>query len=639
MKMSSASRKGTMVVSVRQRVLLLLALATGLTGFWSSGSGTPTAAQSTGSTPVAEQSQPSFEESSPLVAWRVDIAQIPQPKKGCFIATYPSKEWREVPCTSTPPYPQPPRRGPRPLIVGNGDDLAPQVPGFISTAIGSFDSLTNVTSESGPIGNTGPSIANAYTLQLNTNFFASTACAGSPNPNCNGWQQFVFENYGSGGRAYIQYWLIQYNATCPAGVGWNQFSFTGDTDIYCWKNNTGGAVPVPNQTITNLGQLSLSGNVGAGGDSVTLSVGGTAYTRAGDNAVNAAAGWQTAEFGVFGDGGNSSGGGMASFNAGAGVAVRTRVISGSTAPPGCVVQGYTAETNNLSFVSTAPAASPLGPALLFSINTAGVTPANCLYATAVGDTHLTTFNGLLYDFQASGDFLLAQRGPDFVVQARKVSGAPNWPDASINHAVATQMGKTQVAVCLGQGPLVIDGNATDLGDGEALSLADGVDVSRMSNVYYIVGQDGDSMRAEVKGSYIDVSVGLGVWPDEVRGLLANANGEVEQIAASDGKVLTSPFRFEEFYHHYADSWRVKPSESLLTVCGEVKEEGIPSRPFYADDLDPEIAERTRAACINAGVEEKAFLDACMIDVAVIDDERAAEVFVGAPAPVAVGEVT
>jgi hypothetical protein len=104
-------------------------------------------------------------------------------------------------------------------------------------------------------------------------------------------------------------------------------------------------------------------------------------------------------------------------------------------------------------------------------------------------------------------------------------------------------------------------------------------------------------------------------------------------------VLTSPFRFEEFYHHYADSWRVKPSESLLTVCGEVKEEGIPSRPFYADDLDPEIAERTRAACINAGVEEKAFLDACMIDVAVIDDERAAGVFVGAPAPVAVGEVT
>ena len=126
MRMSSTSRKGTTLVSVRHRVLLLLALATGLTGFWSSGSGTPTSAQSTGSTPVAAQSQPSFEESSPLVAWRIDIAQIPQPKKGCFTATYPSKEWREVPCTSTPPYPQPPRRGPRPRIVGNRDDHAPR---------------------------------------------------------------------------------------------------------------------------------------------------------------------------------------------------------------------------------------------------------------------------------------------------------------------------------------------------------------------------------------------------------------------------------------------------------------------------------------------------------------------------------
>ena len=74
--------------------------------------------------------------------------------------------------------------------------------------------------------------------------------------------------------------------------------------------------------------------------------------------------------------------------------------------------------------------------------------SNCAAATSVGDTHLTTFNGLLYDFQASGDFVLAQVDPDFVVQTRQVSGAPTWPDASVNSAVATRMGKTKVAVCL-----------------------------------------------------------------------------------------------------------------------------------------------------------------------------------------------
>jgi hypothetical protein len=251
------------------------------------------------------QVAPSPEEQQKREEWQRSLSQVPLPKGGCFTAAYPSMQWQEAPCTTTPPYPQPPRRGPRPLIVGNDNDVSAQVPmGFISTGIGSFDSVTGVTSESGPIGNTGPSVANAYTLQLNTNFFPSRACAGSPNPDCLGWQQFVFENFGSGGRAYIQYWLIQYNTTCPGGVGWNQFSFTGSMDIYCWKNSSLGAVAVPAQAITNLGQLSLTGTVSAGGDSVTLSTGSNVYSVAGDNAVDAAAGWQIAEFNVFGDGGN-----------------------------------------------------------------------------------------------------------------------------------------------------------------------------------------------------------------------------------------------------------------------------------------------------------------------------------------------
>jgi hypothetical protein len=275
------------------------------------------------------------EERQKREEWQKAMSRVPLPKKGCFTAAYPSMEWQEAPCTTTPPYPQPPRRGPRPETVGNGNDVSPQVPTgfFISTAIGSFDSVTGVTSESGTIGNTGPPVANAYTLQLNTNTFTSTACAGSPNPACRGWQQFVFENFGSGGRAYIQYWLLRYNTTCPAGVGWRQFSFTGSTDIYCWRNNNLGAAAVPAQPITNLGQLSLTGTVSVGGDSVTLSTGSNIYSVNGDNAVNAAAGWQIAEFNVFGDGGNSAGASQANFNSGSTIVPRTRVISGSPNPP------------------------------------------------------------------------------------------------------------------------------------------------------------------------------------------------------------------------------------------------------------------------------------------------------------------
>src|SRR6516164_10160727 len=69
-------------------------------------------------------------------------------------------------------------------------------------------------------------------------------------------------------------------------------------------------------------------------------------------------------------------------------------------------------------------------------------------ATTIGDTHLRTFNGLFYDFQAAGDFTLAEAGRDFSVQTRQVSGAPTWPNATVNKAVAARFGSTKVAVCL-----------------------------------------------------------------------------------------------------------------------------------------------------------------------------------------------
>src|SRR5208337_2790706 len=105
-------------------------------------------------------------------------------------------------------------------------------------------------------------------------------------------------------------------------------------------------------------------------------------------------------------------------------------------------------------------------------------PATCADATSVGDTHLTTFDGLYYDFQASGDFVLAQDGPEFVVQARQASGAPTWPNASVNKAVATQMGKTRVALYIEPTRLVIDGAANNLADGKSIELPTGVQVTR-----------------------------------------------------------------------------------------------------------------------------------------------------------------
>jgi len=330
--------------------------------------------------------------------------------------------------------------------------------------------------------------------------------------------------------------------------------------------------------------------------------------------------------------------GQANFvmSSGGTIEIKTEIIYGGTAPPNCLVDGFTAETNNLYFEPPAPGASPPGPALEATMSSGPITTASCAYATTLGDTHLTTFKGLLYDFQAYGEFVLAEVGPDFVVQTRQVSGAPTWPNAAVNSAVATRMGKTRVCICLDS--LSIDGKTINLRDGESHSAPDGVVVMRKGNVYYIAGQSGYSVCATVNATWINVSVGLRSCGAEVKGLLANANRNVNQIAARDGTVLTNPFNFEQFYGHFADSWRVSPKDSLLHACGDKDlKNGIPRKPFYARDLELKVYERVLAVAKAAGVEEGALLDAAALDVAVIGDDKAAQVFVGAPTPVAVGK--
>ena len=211
-----------------------------------------------------------------------------------------------------------------------------------------------------------------------------------------------------------------------------------------------------------------------------------------------------------------------------------------------------------------------------------------------------------------------------------------WPNAAVNKAVATQMGRTRVALCLEPTRLLINGKQDVLSTGKSLSLPDGVRVSRSGNVYVIRRQTGETVRAELNNGWINVSVGLGRPPrGSVHGLLGNANGAAfDDIAARDGTVLTQPVSFADLYHRYGDSWRIAPGESLL--CAEPKiGPGIPEKPFYANDLEPKDYQQARAVCTAARVKAGPLLDACTLDVAVLGDEAAARVFAVAPVPTAV----
>jgi len=388
--------------------------------------------------------------------------------------------------------------------------------------------------------------------------------------------------------------------------------------------------------------VTLTGTATTGGnDTVVMTTGSgqaTATSVNSDSMLNLANAWKGVEFTVVGDCCLT----QANFSAGTTLKVKTTVHNGTKIAPSCVVEGFTGETNNLNLVGTPAIGTQGSPAIVSEQTSNPGTAASCATAAGIGDTHLTTFRNLLYDFQASGDFELATTGPHFIVQARQVSGAPTWPNAAVNQAVATRIGTSDVAVCLAPTRLVINSRTVNLANGVQRNLPDGGDVSRYGNVYLIRGQSGDSVRAEVNPgnpSWINVSVGLGRSPATVHGLLANAGNNVNAIQSRGGTVLTAPFAFNEFYHLYGDSWRVPANQSLLSACGGKVASGDPQKLLYSSDLNPELYKTAHAVCVGAGVKAAPLLDACTVDVAVLRNKAAARVYLSVPTDVTWGKIT
>ena len=589
-----------------------------------------------GAVASAAASQPTAPE------WRSAMAQLTTPSKGCYTADYPSLSWHSTGCTTAPPRPYVPNvpaaaagnAGPhlpaaanapahvpalapagtaaaQPFTVGDGIDFSAGVTGLLNGATGSFPTVSGVASES------SGGVANAYSLQLNSSPFNSPACAG--HPGCQGWEQFIFSNPGTGpGSAFIQFWLLNYAAACPAG--WWSYS------VHCYTN--GSAVGVPSQPIANLGNLKLSGNVTSALDTVVMDTGGgTMSASTSDSMLSLSAGWNAVEFMVGGNGGGSS----ADFNAGSSLTVQTVTHNGTTDAPSCLLTGYTGETNNLNLVGTPAYAAGASPSLRSNQSNLTLSPPSCATAQGEGDTHLETFGGTYYDFQAEGTFTLA-RASSMTVQNNQVSGASlGWPNASVNSGVATRMGKDTVAVCAKRG-LVVNGAGATLADGASVTLPSGDRIVRAGNRYIVTDPQGDSMAATVNPGYVDVHVGLGSYPQPVVGLLANAPGTNDKLRTSTGTVLPIPLDFKTLYGPYGDSWRVPDDQSLVAVCGEKPQAADPAAPFWENQLPQDVHDKALTVCRQTGVKDATLLEACTLDVAVLG-ERAAAGFAGEAPPV------
>lgn len=318
---------------------------------------------------------PSMVKAQAIQSWHEDMVRTSAPAEGCFQAAFPSILWKQVSCTQVQPFSHPLPRHKDALTrlsetatsggtqtTGNGNDYAIEVSGLISSATGTFPSVTGVTSEKGvgvsAFGGGGILGANEYTLQVNSNYNKTTAACKS-HSGCTVWQQFIYSpDYSTKGKAavFIQYWLLGYGGTtCPSGFG-------SDGSGDCYKNSA--AVTAPDVPATQLANLKISGSAVTGGsDKVVFTNGTTAYTlSAKDTVLDIASAWDQTEFNVVGNAGGSE----AVFNSGSSITVKLAVADGSTATPTCAANsGSTGESNNLT-LGKCTATGGSSPAIQFT---------------------------------------------------------------------------------------------------------------------------------------------------------------------------------------------------------------------------------------------------------------------------------
>lgn len=368
---------------------------------------------------------PALKEPVELESWRKTILKTPRPKKGCFTAAYPEKQWREVACETPPHKLYLPKHsgmiGPE-IVGGDGpNEFSASWTGNVSWVEGSFLPGTVLSSEcnvpcpnevcpSNPTCSLPSANPNLYSLQLNTKPFITKACNNSPNNSpdpggCRGWEQFIYDS--STGTAFIQYWLKNYgpagtscpspiSSKCQGGVqsdGWCPFSYPNSSEVNCVINAVYASSKLPPEPITSLTELIVTGAVaGALGheeDSVSVSVANTfcllprrpscgIYLADGNNYFpDLATQWKEAEFNVFGDGDAA----QAYFSNGSTIVVKIEVDDGTTNAPSCSQEGFAHETNSLNLVppccSVSGATVGSTPAILFTESNVAGTQSMC----------------------------------------------------------------------------------------------------------------------------------------------------------------------------------------------------------------------------------------------------------------------
>ncbi len=251
-------------------------------------------------------------------------------------------------------------------------------------------------------------------------------------------------------------------------------------------------------------------------------------------------------------------------------------------------------------------------------------------ACTKGDPHLITFDGLSFDLQAAGEFVMIDGdAPDApTVHARfEPIGDALCGDVSIATGLAVRfLGQTLSIENTSDGLIRrVDGQPVDRW-ADAVSLPEGASLIEDRRFGVMVWPDGSFVSSRASGRRIDIVYQLSDrWRGKVRGVNGDYDGEwLDDITTADGRDLLSGLTFGALYDDYAASWRVTNETSLFTYPDGTSTDtytlpNFPLREAVSDLLELEPFQRALEACEEADVRPE-WLEACVLDVGCTGDE-------------------